>query len=40
MKNLEMKSRTKAALLLCGMISLIPGLAYSQDNFYQGMISA
>jgi tripartite-type tricarboxylate transporter receptor subunit TctC len=36
MKNLEMKSQTKAALLLCGMISLIPGLAYCQDNFYQG----
>ena len=36
MKNLEMKSRTKAALLLFGMISLIPGLTYCQDNFYQG----
>ena len=36
MNRRETLLRTKIALLLCTLISLIPGFAYSQDNFYQG----
>src|ERR671919_2957672 len=36
MNKRETLLRTKIALLLCALTSLIPGFAYSQDNFYQG----
>ena len=36
MNRREILPTTKTALLLCTLISLMPGLAYSQDNFYQG----
>ncbi|HEY6366979.1 MAG TPA: hypothetical protein VI585_19535 [Candidatus Binatia bacterium] len=36
MNRRETLLRTKVALLLSTLISLIPGFAYAQDNFYQG----